>query len=351
MITLKVYNRKRDIKVEKFEGFSLNLRYDSVTSDFAVSVYYNPDIPDHKLIVAPGQYNLAKLEYNGKLIFTGFIINHPFEASSELSLVPLSGYSLAGVLEDSSIPTSTYPLQTDGLSLLQIAKKFVKPFDININVDSSVSAAMNKRITTSTAKAGQTVKAYLNELCEQRNIVLTHNAKGELLFTMAKTNQTPIFTFKEDTLGFNYKLNFAGQGIHSHITVIKQADEDGGNAAEVTITNPYVPRGVKSYRPLVVVVDSGDDISVEQAAKAILAAELKNITLVIECDKIDIDGKLILPNNTIAMEPNSRLYLFKKTTWFIQEVSYKGDSESQTCVMTCVRPECYNGKTPINIFV
>lgn len=351
MITLKVYNRKRDIKVDKFEGFSLSLRYDSITSDFTFGIYFNPDLPDHRLIVAPSQYNLVKLEYKGKLIFTGFIINHPFTTGPEISLVPLSGYSLAGVLEDCSIPTSTYPLQTDGLSLLQIAKRFVKPFDININVDPSVQSLMNQSIATTTAKAGQTVKAYLTELCEQRNIVLTHNAKGELLFTLAKTNEKPIFTFKEDTLGYSIKLNFAGQGIHSHITVIKQADEDGGNAAEITITNPYVPRGVKSYRPIVVVIDSGDDISVENAAKAILAAELKNITLVIECEKIDIDGVLIVPNNTIAVEPIERLFLFKKTTWFIQEVTYKGDSEGQTCVLTCVRPECYNGATPINIFV
>jgi len=82
------------------------------------------------------------------------------------------------------------------------------------------------------------IKDYLYEMAKQKNIVLSHNAKGELLFTETKSKQTPILDFDltNGTLpGTKFKFTYSGQQMHSHITLQRQASETGGNAGEYTI--------------------------------------------------------------------------------------------------------------------
>jgi prophage tail gpP-like protein len=133
--------------------------------------------------------------------------------------------------------------------------------------------------------------------------------------------------------------------MHSDITVIKQADSDGGNAGEATIKNPYVPF---VFRPKVVTQNSGDDNDTEQAAKNILAAELKNLTLTIVTDRWELDGKMLKPNNIISVL-NPEVYIYKKTNWFIEQIDYTGDQEKTVATLKCVLPEVYNGGTPKSI--
>ena len=67
-------------------------------------------------------------------------------------MVTISGYSLTGVLEDCEIPPKIYPLQSDNLSLKQIAQKIIAPFGLKMIVDSSVESLMNSSFKKSTAK-------------------------------------------------------------------------------------------------------------------------------------------------------------------------------------------------------
>jgi len=350
-VILYIDDRIRQKKVDYFNNLALSLRYDSVGSTFGFNFYYNPDNKEHKDLACVSHYHLARIEHNKKLIFTGFILSEKFKSTSVKELVGFAGYSVPGVLEDSNIPTDSYPLESLGLSLKQIAEKFVKPFQIKIDIDPAVESRMNKVFEKTTADATQSIKDYLVELASQRNIIVSHTAKGHLLFTEAKTNIPPILTFGEKLIGTNYDLDFNGQALHSHITVVKQADSEGGNAGEFTIRNPYVPyETTNTYRPKVIIQSSGDDIDTEQCAKNALAAELKNIKLTIVTDRWeDNNGDLILPNNMISVT-STELYLFKKTNWFIESVDYAGDNKQMIATLHCVLPEVYNGKFPSNIF-
>lgn len=349
---LKIDDRIRQKKVDYFNNLSLNLRYDSVGSTFGFDYYFNPLNPNHVDLACVSHFHLCRIEHNDKLLFTGFVLSEAFKHTSVKETVGFSGYSVPGVLEDCQIPTSAYPLESLGLNLKQIAERFVKPFQIKIDIDDSVSELMNKVFDKTTASATQSVKDYLVDLASQRNIIVSHTPKGHLLFTRARTNVKPILTFGEKLIGTSYQLEFDGQQLHSHITVIRQADSDGGNASEYTITNPYVPYELtNAYRPKVITQSSGDDIDVVQAAKNALAAELKSIKLTIVTDRWeDNNGDVLLPNNMVSVT-SSELYLFKKTDWFIESIDYIGDNKSMTTTLHCVLPEVYSGNAPKNIFL
>jgi prophage tail gpP-like protein len=347
---LKINDRIKIRKVDFFNTFNLNLRYDSIASTFAFSFYFDPNNPDHRELSCVSHFHEAIVEHNGETLVTGYILSEVFNSSSVKELVQFGGYSLPGVLEDCEIPYSSYPLESINLSLRQIAQKLLGPFKLKMVIDPAIASLMDVIYDKTTAKESDTIKGYLTELASQRNIIISHTEKGEILFTRAKVNRTPILNFEpgNNSIPFtNMSMSFSGQGLHSEITVVKQANSEGGNEGRYTVQNPYVPI---VYRPKVIIQNSGDDNSTADAARNALAAELKNITLKITTDRWEANGKLIRPNNLITVV-NPELFLFKKTNWFIESVDFTGDQQKTTAVITCVLPEVYNGQVPKNIFV
>lgn len=343
---LKINDRIRNRKIDFFSKFSIELRYDAIASLFSFSFYFDPDNQNHKDLACIGHYHNCSLEHNGELLLTGTILNEAFANTNKRELTKFSGYSLPGVLEDCQIPPSLYPLQSDGLSLKQIASKLLSPFKIGMEVDPSVATKMDSAYEVTTASEGQSIKAYLTELATQKSITISHTGEGKLLFTEIKTNRAPILNF-DGGIPFTFMgLTFSGQYMHSEITVMKEADIDGGNAGESTISNPYVPY---VYRPKVIKQSSGDSIDTELVAKTALAEELKNLKLVIKTDRWEIDGKVIKPNNLITVV-NPEIFLFNTSTWFIEKVRLEGDNKKTEATLTCVLPEVYSGQTPKYIF-
>lgn len=385
-MNLKINDRLRIRDVEFFNDFKLDLKYDSVASTFSFKYYFDPFNKEHAELACVSHFHEAILEHNGERLITGYILSNIFNDSSKKQLSEIGGYSKPGVLEDCEIPTSLYPLEVNGLTLKEITQKIIKPFGLGLIVDAdtneevslaftdvappdvdggiiqsesgieSVSQTLglpdklNKKIDKANAREIQNIKSFLTELATQRNVLLSHDSYGNLLFTEAKTNLKPILYFnvpENGLIGTSMSLSFNGQGMHSHITVLKQASPDEGNAGEFTIRNPYVPI---LYRPRVITQTSGDDITIEETARQALAAELKNITLTITTDRWEIDGKIIRPNNIISVY-NPDLFIYSKTNFFIESVSFTGDAKKTTAVLTCVLPEVYNKKVVKNIFV
>lgn len=354
---LKINDRIRNRKVDFFTKFNLNLQFDSVGSVFSFSYFFDPNNAEHKELSCIGHYHTCTIEHEGQLLLTGQILTPKFKSSPEKNLVTVSGYSLPGVLEDCQIPVKYYPLECDNLSLAEVAKRFVDPFGIGIVIDAAVASRMNEKFGKTTAQPTETVKGYLQSLATQKNIVISHNQYGNLVFTEAKPNRKAIIDFnvpakipstdgspaKGGIPGTEFELEYNGQAIHSEITVIKQASKrKQGNAAQATVYNPYVPY---VYRPRVVTQDSGDDIDTELAAKHLRAQELKNVKLIVNTDRWIVNGKVITPNNVITVT-NPEIYLYKKTRWFIETVILKGDAQSATASLHCVPEEVYNNQEP-----
>jgi prophage tail gpP-like protein len=282
---LIINDRIRKRTIEFFNEFKLNLKYDSVASTFSFKFYFDPKNKEHAELACVSHMHEAIVEHNGETLITGYILSNIFNTSAKKELVEVGGYSKPGVLEDCDIPPLSvvpgcYPLETVGLTLKEIAEKLIKPFGLGLVIDSqattgatlafdeageanvidgliesesggqtvtqtaSVSDAVQKKIDKSNAKQDQNIRSYLMELAVQRNIILSHDANGNLLFTEAQTNKNPIMDFDvpaNGLIGTSMNLSFNGQGMHSHITVMGQPDILGDNAGEYTIRNPYCP--------------------------------------------------------------------------------------------------------------
>lgn len=345
------------VDVKYFNNFTLNLKYDSIASTFGIEFYFDPKNKEHAELACVSHYHECILQHNGETLITGYIISQAFLSQAKKQLVQLGGYSKPGVLEDCEIPTNLYPLQADGLTLKEITKKLIAPFNLGLVIDGIAAKDSNQKftldekldaaITKTNAKENQNIKSYLTEMATQRNIILSHDVKGNLLFTEAKTNKAPIFHVEAGVIATSIKMSFNGQAIHSQIEVVKQADSGGGEAGYAIIKNPYCPI---VFRPKVITQSSGDTNTIEEFAKNALAAELKNIFVTIIIDRWEVDGKLIKPNNIITIYSPEN-YIYKKTKFFIESVSFKGDNKEQVATLICVLPCVYDRTTPKNIFV
>lgn len=343
---------KNHFNVEFFNKFRVTLRYDSVGSTFSFEHYFDPKIKQHRILWQPGHFHVVRVEHAGELLITGFILSQTFGQTSKKQLSSISGYSLTGVLEDCQIPPSLYPLQSDGKTLGEITRRILgffttKNAPIKLIVDPEVAGKVNSSFEKTTANETETIKGYLTKLAAQKNIVLSHTPEGNLLYTKAKTKTASIFHFTGGQPSVTrISLAYNGQGMHSDITIKKQASSEGGNAGEQTISNPYVPF---VRRPNVKNQSSGTDNDTGNAARNALSAELKGIVLTIELSTWFINDKIIKPNNIISVTSPEN-YIFKKTNFFIESVDLIGDEKQNTATLTCVLPEVYNEDRVENIF-
>lgn len=347
-MNLKINHRLGVVDVTYFSSFQVSLKYDSLASTFSFNFMYAEKNKLHAEMACVSHYHEAILEHEGETLITGYLLSQAFNVGSKAELAQFAGYSKSGVLEDCDIPHTIYPLQSDGLTLRQIAQKILTAFKLKMTVDASVASEMDKVIPVTTSKDSQNAKSYLTEICTQRKIIMTHDEKGNVVFIRAKADVIPEFHVEDGQIGTTISMIFNGQGLHSDITVMKESDIDGGNAGEYTLENPYVPIVT---RPRVITQSSGEDTSVQETAMNALAAELKDaIVLKIETDRWKVKNKIIRPGIVISVF-SPKNYIYKKTNFFVESVDYKGDSKLMTATMNCVIPEVYNGKMPKNIFV
>jgi prophage tail gpP-like protein len=348
LMVLQINDRIRTRKLEFFTTFHVHLKYDAIASDFKFDYIFNPDNIELKEMSCVAHYHVCYIEHEGKRLLTGYVLSNNFKDSAEANPASLAGYSLTGFLEDCQIiPTQSAPLQSDKLSLREIAEKFIRPFNLSIVIDPVVATAMEEKFDETTAKEKQSIKSYLSELAAQKNIVLSHDELGRLVFTRPSSKRTPVFNFENNIPGVSMELIFNGQGMHSDIIAFQQQDPDEEiPESEFSIKNPYVPF---VYRPRSVVQTSGDANDTSNAARNALSIELKGLQLIIDTDRWDVDGVVWKPGMLITAI-NPRVYLYKKSTWFISDVEFIKTPEKTTCKLTCVIPEVFTGEIPKYLF-
>jgi len=344
-LILNINDRFKNRRVLKFNNFTFTLKHNSVASPFTFNAFFDTDDAAHKELYCVDHYHDMTLDFGTQRLITGTLTNNGFKRAAKKQPASISGYARPGVLEDCNIAPTEYPLQSNGLSLKNITEKLIRPFKLDLVIDPEVADKVNKTFDTASASNTQTIQAFLAQLCQQKDLILSHNEFGALLITKAKTNQKPIleFDFTKGSLpGTEAEFEFDGRAMHSHIYVVGQSSIKGGNAREALERNPYVP---VVFRPKVITQSSGDDNDSSLTARREIAKELRGIKLTIKTDRWIINEKIIRPNNIITII-DPELYIFVKTTFFIESISFVGNNEKTTATLNCVLPEVYTNEIP-----
>lgn len=338
------------VKVNTWTSVKMQRSFNTVGSTFSLSFVMTDDLPQS--IVNPTRNQLIKIEDDkGNRLFSGFILKYKKTHKDSKSVIDIAGYSIPAIIGSSHIPLSTYPRQYNQMSLRQITERLLKPFDILLKVDDSVSSIVDKKYDSVQSNVSETVATFLSSLCQQRDIVMTHTAGGKLLYTSIDTTQKEI-----GILSLNYPIDEASlevdmEELSSEIVVLKEAPKKKNPSPDyVILKNPYSPEWTWKYSPVTIVMDSDDESGLKHAAVSEIRSMLLHaVTLNINLASWFINDIFVEPNKILIFS-SEELGLFKKEKWFIQDVSYSADEKGFRCQVQLVRPECYTRGDIKNIF-
>jgi prophage tail gpP-like protein len=353
--------------VQHFTAGTINLKLDSIASTFEFAARFNAQNIEHQELFKPLQYKDVEI-YNtkDKLIFTGTILNHRFKSNSTRELVIISGYSKSGILEDVTIPLSAYPLESNNRSLKDIAERLCGLFGIKVLISNqgktitdtiikdkptniraksdfeTIKSKSNILFGRTSAGPTETVKDYLSKLAGQKNIILSHNEKGEVLLFQPDLLQKPKYFFtKGNSIAMSMDIN--GQSLHSDIIVVRQPSDENEGVSTVDSTKNTL---IGKYRPTTKILSSGVDTETKDAAENELASELKNITATVELQGLFDE---IYPGEIVNVH-NHYIYNYAYNRWLVDSITLKFDEKSDTTTLNLVPPESFSGDNPRNLF-
>lgn len=345
MIELRTKTRT----LKNFAQVSVTLSLDTVASTFSVDGYLDLNDSQISKLFKPFTYNDVdvwfkdeELRINEKLI-TGTILNPGLSVQKNIRLTNISGYSKTGILEDVTIPPDLYPLQTDNLGLDAITKKFTDRFGLQLKIFDNAKEDAAKIFTQVKARPTERIKQYISGIARNRNITVAHDNLGRLLLYKVENKNPPFVRIHEDDQTLKISIRPNGQGVNSHITVLKQASTNDSNAGEATIKSPFVPNGVD--RPLVDVLSYGENIDAQKMAEGIACRQAKAFPITIEKEGWTIQGKLI--RSGFYIEVTAPSIFLKTTKLIVQRITFRSDPKSgKKMTITAVLPCVYTGVLP-----
>jgi hypothetical protein len=359
--------------VTRINNAEFNLVFNSIGSTFSFDYFFDPDNQEDAEVVCVSHMHEAQWYYNDKLFLTGYILSQQFIDNGKQEWVKISGYSKSASINKCWTPPGD-SLETEGLTFRQIIEKTLQPWKSNgigIKYGTNLGAQFNQAFTSpdkekdpedeldesiskSSKDVSQNVGSYLSDLAKRRGIVMSHDEFGNIRIKKPNTKGTPIINldysdnksdaFKIPSIGLDFTFN--GESLHTHITIVQQADENSGtNASEVTKKNPLIPiKQSVIYWPITHVVDSGSDSTVGQSCNYEMGLEVREAAkFKIDLGTAVINNNLIKPDNVLTIKKRS-IFAYNKINLFIESVTLKFNSQSDTGTSTlnCVLPFGYD---------
>lgn len=335
-----------------FNEISIDTSLDAVASTFAFTCRFDPENIWHKKAFRPLSY--PKIEFftdDDRIISTGTIVKHEFASKQTPELLKCSGYSLGGVLEDCQTPYSLYPLESNNRTLKEIAERLLSYFGLKLVVYDIVSKECNEIIKKSVATPEDSISSYLSKVAAQKNVIMSHDVHGNIIFFRPDTAGKPKAFFNADNT-MDMDIDYNGQGMHSIITNLRQPstkkstglfDEESESTSTVSLADSIKNTLVIANRPKVEILTSGTTTDTDKGVKNSLAAELKNITL-------SFGFKTLEPYSIgdIIEVQNPELFLYNRTRWLISGTTITEDQTGNTLNIKCVLPESFTGEAPQN---
>ncbi len=280
-------------KLEFFDNITLSRNLDAISSSFSFNTFFVID-----------DYEFAEIEVlrNDVIIFIGKVFAKSEPNNNKPEPINYKCYSNTGILEDCSLPLEAYPIQTKNKTLKEIIESIVSNFDVVVKFDSSANSDINEKYTLQDQNPSTNVASIINTLCSQRNLIVTHNAKGELIITktLVGANASPPILVKSGK-NHNYRK------FYNKYLVIGQKSIKGGSPRQAEA----IFAEISKIRTITKIQKDGDADSTQKQADAIKFDSYKSNSLKLEFhdhfadvgEIYDIEGANMIAN---AMNYNYR---------------------------------------------
>lgn len=242
-----------------FNSFSYSTQIDTIASSVSFNTFANFET---------FAYTPIQVFRNDTLIFTGEIINKDMSDETPPKPINYKALSLTHILTESTLPTEAYPLHLQNSTLKDIIEFICSFYDITVLFDVSASEGANSQYELADLQLAKVAGAIINDLVTEEDLILTHNAFGELIITkeiLQNEIKLPLY------LSNNQKFDLT-KFYHNYIALGQTPmTEDSDIQAIARFDN------IDKRRNTTKIQDSGDISTIEQKALGMRSDSLKNI--------------------------------------------------------------------------
>lgn len=320
-------------------GIQIRESMDGITTvDFTAPFEY--DAPGFKEMFKPFSFPFVEVSIGGIKKFTGYLVVINPQITENFRAMTISCYSLPGVLNDCGPSPATYPIEFKNLRIEDISSKILKPSGINTIFLVDQGPPFDK------VSCGVSTKiwSFLSTLAEQRELIITNDSNGNLVFTQSTTVGFPVAVLSQgEPPLMSVTPAFNPQNYYSDITgVVSPSGSVDGSI--FTVKNPF-PIGV--MRPHVFTVQDtkgGDVKAVVQAKAGRMFANMVSYTVEVNTWG-DPSGNLWTPNTTIKVTaPDAMIY--NEYEFLIRNVLLEKAPDREVATLSLVLPGVFSGELP-----
>lgn len=301
---------------------------------------FDSTLPGFKDVFRPFSYPDIVVTVGGSPLFTGTLVMIDPTVESRGRRISVSGYATPGVLGDCTSPASAYPLEFDGQGLKEIAESLVAPFGVGVDFQAEPGAVFDRVASAPNKK----VLDFLVDLAKQRNVVISSNEAGELLFWKSVEPGQPVARLTQgETPLLSVTPNFLPQEYYSHITGIAPVLA-GLDGPQFTVLNPRVSGVIRPITFNVSDTVGGDVQEAVEAQAGRMFGNAASYSVSVDTWR-DPSGALWAPNTTIILTaPDAMVY--EAYEFVIRSVSMARDKSSEAATLDLVLPGAFSGKIP-----
>ena len=328
-------------KFTGFTGYNINLSYDSF-DQFSFTAPYDPLIDELRNAITPFAFKSCEVYYEDVLLFRGYLLTPDPELTNRSSEITLKGYPICAILNDCMIPPTNYPLQCRGINMKSIADAACEPYSIPVIFDGEVGPDFTEVSIEPTEK----IMDFLVRLSKQRNLLITNNEKGQLVFFNA--NQEKAFvSFAEGKVPLiSITPKFNAQNIYSHITGFGKTDADYDSMSWTFENKHLTSKGIIRHYSLT--IDDSETISdLENAVSAHagrMFADCINFNLLCE-HHVNDNNELFYKGMTVCVHAPSAM-ITRETNFIARNVKLIRTTEGKTSELNLVLPGSFSGEMP-----
>jgi prophage tail gpP-like protein len=288
----------------------------------------------------PFSYAPMEVAIGGNTELTGTMIGAVPRLEPDARRVNVLGYAKPGVLEDSDIPPSIMPFQANGLTLRQIAERLTAPFGITVKLETDDGAPF-KRVKP---KHDSKVQAYLVDLAQQRGVLISNTAAGELLLHKSATTGRPVARLVQGRAPVvSVVPTFNPQAYYSEITGFVPARKKK-RGSKYTAQNPRLSHVLRCASFRLDDSEAGDAPAAVQAKLGRMFAGMVSYVVNVPTWR-DPHGNLWKPNTTVELNaPDAMVY--GDTELLIRDVFLRRSAEEKTASLGLVLPGAFSGEAP-----
>ena len=301
---------------------------------------FDSSAPGFRETFRPFSYKSVDITVGGVPLFTGTMVLPLPAIEAKEKKIQVSCYSLPGVLRDCTAPSSSFPLEFNGLGLQEIATALANPFGIAVEFRADPGAVFEQVAL----EPGKKILDFLTELAKQRNLVIASTERGKLLFWQSIEVGSPVARLQQGSSPvLSVTPNFKPEEYYSHITGIDSVIV-GLDGSQFTVRHPRL-EGVT--RPFTFNVPDSIDSDIKAAVDAKagrMFANAASYSVPVDTWR-DFSGKLWTPNTSLTLiAPDAMVY--NEYEFILRSVVFDRVRGKETAVLNFVMPGAFSGGVP-----